>query len=317
MAALGVAILLAFAIALWLSRSISEPLRELDAGMRAVAEGRYGQPLAISENRQDEFGRLAASYRSMATQLQELGRLKAEFVSIASHELRTPINVMLGYLQLLQENVYGDLTAKQREICETLTSQTQLLSRLVRQLLDVSRFEAGGGKLDVHPMVLEDFLRDLERAFRVLALQREVNFEVRIEPDIPREVYWDSERVNEVLGNLLSNAFRFTARGGRVSVYVAREAEYVCMQVRDTGTGIPEEQLPHIFEKFYQADSTTPSALRGTGLGLAIAKSIVTAHGGTIGVESRVGVGTRFTIRMPARVMRRVEQPLPAPGEAA
>jgi signal transduction histidine kinase len=317
LAALGAAILLAFAIALWLSRSISAPIRELDAGMRAVAEGRYGQPLAISENRQDEFGRLAASYRSMASQLQELGRLKAEFVSVASHELLTPVNVMLGYLQLLQENLYGELTPKQREICETLTSQTQLLSRLVRQLLDVSRFEAGGGRLDVRPMVLEDFLRDLERAFRVLALQREVNFDVRVEPDIPHEVYWDSERVNEVLGNLLSNAFRFTSRGGRVSVHVAREGEYVRMQVRDTGTGIPEEQLPHIFEKFYQADSQTPSALRGTGLGLAIAKSIVTAHGGTIGVESKVGVGTRFTIRMPARVMRRVEQAPPSSGEAA
>jgi signal transduction histidine kinase len=316
-AALAIALLLAFGIALWLTRSISSPLRELDAGMRAVAEGHLGRPLAIAPGREDEFGRLAESYRSMASQLKELDRIKAEFVSVASHELKTPVNVMLGYLQLLQENVYGELTVKQREICETLTSQTQLLSRLVRQLLDVSRFAAGGGKLDIRPVVLEEFLLDLERAFRVLALQREVNFEVRREQDIPHEVYWDPERVNEVLGNLLSNAFKFTPRGGRVSLLVAREGEQVRMQVRDTGAGIPEEQLPHIFEKFFQADTHTPMELRGAGLGLAIARSIVTAHGGAIGVESRVGSGTTFTLRLPIRVVRKPTPALTSAGAAA
>ncbi len=311
--ALGISTVLAFFIALLLSRSISGPMRELDAGMRAVAEGQFAHPLAIAAERSDEFGRLAESYRSMASQLQELDRLKAEFVSIASHELKTPVNVMLGYLQLLQENVYGELTPKQREICDTLTTQTQLLSRLVRQLLDVSRFDAGGGKLDVKPVVLEDFLSDLERAFRVLAMQRDVGLEVRREHDLPHEVQWDPERINEVLGNLLSNAFKFTGRGGRVSLSVARDGDEVRMRVRDTGAGIPGEQLPHIFEKFYQADTHTPMALRGAGLGLAIAKSIVTAHSGTISVESRVGVGTTFTIRLPLRVVRRV----PAVGAIA
>jgi signal transduction histidine kinase len=303
--ALGIAILLAFAIAHFLNRSISTPMQELDAGMRAVAEGQFARPIAIAAGRDDEFGRLAESFRSMARQLQELDRLKAEFVSIASHELKTPVNVMLGYLQLLQEGAYGDLTPRQREICDTLTSQTQLLSRLVRQLLDVSRFDAGGGKLDVRPFVLEDFLADLERAFRVLALQRDVAFEVRRDHDLPHEVSWDAERMNEVLGNLLSNAFKFTSRGGRVSLSVARDGDELRMQVRDTGAGIPAGQLPRIFEKFFQADSDTPTALRGAGLGLAIAKSIVTAHAGTIAVESRLGVGTTFTIRLPSRVVRR------------
>jgi signal transduction histidine kinase len=310
--ALGISTVLAFFIGLLLSRSISGPMRELDAGMRAVAEGQFAHPLAIAAERSDEFGRLAESYRSMARQLQELDRLKAEFVSIASHELKTPVNVMLGYLQLLQENVYGELTPRQREICDTLTSQTQLLSRLVRQLLDVSRFEAGGGKLEVKPVVLEDFLSDLERAFRVLAMQRDVGFEVRREHDLPHEVQWDPERINEVLGNLLSNAFKFTGRGGRVSLSVAREGDDVRMRVRDTGAGIPAEQLPYIFEKFYQADTHTPTALRGAGLGLAIAKSIVTAHSGGISVESRVGVGTTFNIRLPVRVVRRVPAPTSA-----
>jgi signal transduction histidine kinase len=303
--ALGIAILIAFGVALWLTRSISSPLKELDAGMRAVAEGHFRRPLAISQDRGDEFGRLAESFRSMAAQLEELDRLKAEFVSIATHELKTPVNVMLGYLQLLQENVYGELTERQREIATTLVSQTQQLSRLIRQLLDVSRFDAGGGKLETRPIVLAEFLDDLERAFRVLALQREVNFEVKSDRDIPHEVLWDPVRINEVLGNLLSNAFKFTNKGGRVSLLVGREGDHVRMSVGDTGAGIPRDQLPHIFEKFYQADTQAPLALRGAGLGLAIAKSIVTAHNGGIEVESRVGVGTTFTIRLPVRVIRR------------
>lgn len=311
---LGIAILIAFGVGIWLTRSISTPLRELDAGMRAVAEGHFRRPLAISGDRSDEFGRLAESFRSMAAQLEELDRLKAEFVSIATHELKTPVNVMLGYLQLLQENVYGELTDRQREIASTLVSQTQQLSRLIRQLLDVSRFDAGGGKLETRPVVLAEFLDDLERAFRVLALQREVSFEVKSDRDIPHEVLWDPVRINEVLGNLLSNAFKFTNKAGRVSLQVGREGDQVRMAVSDTGAGIPHDQIAHIFEKFYQADTQAPLALRGAGLGLAIAKSIVTAHNGTIEVESRVGVGTTFTIRLPIRVIRRPSTSVPVQG---
>jgi signal transduction histidine kinase len=314
--ALGIAILLAFGIAIWLTRSISSPLKELDAGMRAVAEGHFKRPLAISGERNDEFGRLAESFRSMAAQLEELDRLKAEFVSIATHELKTPVNVMLGYLQLLQENVYGELTERQREIAATLVSQTQQLSRLIRQLLDVSRFDAGGGKLEARPVVLAEFLDDLERAFRVLALQREVSFDVKSDRDIPHEVLWDPVRMNEVLGNLLSNAFKFTNKAGRVSLVVGREGDHLRMEVSDTGAGIPHDQIPHIFEKFYQADTQAPLALRGAGLGLAIAKSIVTAHNGSIEVESRVGVGTTFTIRLPVRVIRRPSTSVPVQGAA-
>jgi len=315
--ALGIAILIAFGVAVWLTRSISSPLKELDAGMRAVAEGHFRRPLAISGERGDEFGRLAESFRSMAAQLEELDRLKAEFVSIATHELKTPVNVMLGYLQLLQENVYGALTDRQREIAATLVSQTQQLSRLIRQLLDVSRFDAGGGKLETRPVVLLEFLDDLERAFRVLALQREVSFDVKSDRDIPHEVLWDPVRINEVLGNLLSNAFKFTNRGGRVSLVVGREGDHVRMEVGDTGAGIPHDQIPHIFEKFYQADTQAPLALRGAGLGLAIARSIVTAHSGSIEVESRVSVGTTFTIRLPVRVIRRPSTSVPVQGATA
>jgi HAMP domain-containing protein len=129
--AFGFAVALAGLIAVWLTATISRPVRDLQSGMEAVADGDFSYRLSIEPMRHDEFGRLAESYQTMAQQLKQLDRLKAEFVSVASHELKTPINVIIGYLQLLQENVYGELTPKQREICLTLASQAQALSRLV------------------------------------------------------------------------------------------------------------------------------------------------------------------------------------------
>jgi len=271
--------------------------------MKAVADGDFTHRVPMSETRHDEFGRLAESYQRMTSQLAELDKLKAEFVSVASHELKTPINVIVGYLELLQENIYGELNPKQREICATLGKQAQTLTRLVKRLLDISRFEAGGGKLERRQIDLDRFLHTFESSFQVLALQREISFRVVRGDDLPGHVLWDEDRINEVLGNLLSNAFKFTDRGGTVELAVEGLDNEVSITVRDSGAGIPPEQLPHIFEKFYQANNQAQSSSRGTGLGLAIAREIVEAHGGTISVASSQGVGTTFTITLPVRAV--------------
>jgi signal transduction histidine kinase len=238
--------------------------------------------------------------------------LKAEFVSVASHELKTPVNVLLGYLQLLQDGAYGALSDRQREICQTLEAQCVSIGRLVKQLLDVSRFEAGGGKLELRPLPLGDLLKDLETSFRVLALQRSVEFAVLHDRDLPTQVTWDRDRISEVLGNLLSNAFKFTPSGGRVRLQVQATDDAVQMAVQDTGSGIPPEQLPRIFDKFYRADNQ-PAAADGTGLGLAIAKTIVEAHWGTITVDSMPGEGATFTITLPKALPLRRVRPVQAP----
>lgn len=301
--------ILALLIAIWLARSIGRPVAELDHGMRAVAEGQFDYPLKLAGNGRDEFGRLARSFRSMAAQLTELDRLRAEFLSVASHELRTPINVIQGYVQLLEEETYGPLSPAQRDVLRTLDAQTESLGRLVGQLLDVGRYDAGGGKLELHAVDLGRFIQRLDDTFRVLALQKGVEFVVERGVRLPTRVLWDEDRMNEVLGNLLSNSFKFTDRGGRVTLVIRSEGDRVQMQVRDTGAGIPASQLQFIFEKFYQADNQNRSALKGVGLGLAIAKGIVTAHGGTIGVESRVGDGTTFVINLPIRGKTRLTPP--------
>ncbi|HUQ47418.1 MAG TPA: HAMP domain-containing sensor histidine kinase [Gemmatimonadaceae bacterium] len=298
---LAIALLLATLVAIWLTRSITKPVHELDKGMKAVADGDFTQRLPAMEKRTDEFGRLAGSYHGMTAQLAELDKLKAEFVSVASHELKTPINVIVGYLELLQENIYGELNPKQREICATLGKQAQTLTRLVKRLLDISRFEAGGGKLERRQVDLDRFLHSFETSFQVLALQREISFRVVRGDDLPSHVLWDEDRINEVLGNLLSNAFKFTDRGGTVQLGVEGVGQEVALTVRDSGVGISAEQLPHIFEKFFQASNQAYAAAKGTGLGLAIAREIVEAHGGTIKVESTLGSGTTFSITLPVR----------------
>jgi two-component system, OmpR family, sensor histidine kinase BaeS len=317
-AALIVALAVATIIAVWLTRSISGPVQALERGMRAVAEGELEPPLDLSSERVDEFGRLAVSFRSMSKQLVELDKLKAEFVSVASHELKTPINVILGYLQLMQEGIYGPLSAKQTEVLATVEAQGKTLARLAAHLLDVTRFEAGGGRIDPRPIRLASLLDDLERAFHVLAVQRGVEFRVTMADGLPDNVQWDVDRINEVMGNLLANAFKFTGAGGRVELSAAPSVDNVRIEVRDSGAGIPPDQLPHIFEKFYQADNQGAASASGSGLGLAIAKEIVEAHHGSIRCESALGKGTTFTLLLPGDVemRRRTDQHRTAELEA-
>jgi signal transduction histidine kinase len=305
---LALALVVAAVIAAQLTRSVSKPVLELERGMSAVADGDFHAKLAISASRTDEFGRLAASFQDMTRQLAELDKLKAEFISVASHELKTPINVILGYTQLLQEDLYGPLTDKQRNVADVLEKQARNLARLVKQLLDITRFEAGGGKLEVRSVELRGFLHNLEESFQVLADQRGIRFHVAVDDGVPDTVHWDADRINEVLGNLISNAFKFTERGGEVELNIVPTDHGVQMEVRDTGAGIPADQLPHVFEKFYQADNqpVSPSTPQGgSGLGLSIARTIVEAHHGTISVESTPGVGTTFVIVLPTNVVGR------------
>lgn len=311
--ALAVAGTLALIISVLLWRSISRPVVDLEHGMAAVADGNFGYRLGIGTKRRDEFGRLAQSFQSMAQQLAQLDQLKAEFISIASHELKTPINVIVGYLQLIDEEVYGPVSDKQREVLRTIDTQTRSLARLVHQLLDISRFEAGGGKLELRPVRFDHFLAELESTFRVLAMQRGVSFRLEQIGSLPHEVVWDRDRMSEVLGNLLSNAFKFTEHGGLVELIAEARDGAVVLTIHDTGAGIPPRQLAHIFEKFYQADNQDSAAHGGTGLGLAIAKQIVTAHRGDITVESTVGAGTSFRIVLPERAATRSRGQVPTP----
>jgi len=295
----------------WLTGSLTVPIRRLGRATRRVARGEFDAPSDLPYDRRDEFGELSRSFRAMTQQLEELMRLRAEFVSMASHELKTPLNVVAGYSEMLGAGEYGDLSPGQRRAVEQIHEQAGILDRLVTQLLDMSRLETGTFSVEMEPVQVGQLLRGLEDGFRPLASQRGVEFSVGAEPTTPEVLEGDVDRLrNEVFGNLLSNAFKFTPSGGSVGVTARGEGDAVLFEVADTGPGIAPQHLAFIFEKYYQP-SREARAL-GTGLGLAIARDVVVAHGGTIAVDSASGSGARFVVTLPVAQPGRA--PRVAPG---
>ncbi len=293
-----IAVLLTALLGLWTTGALSSPMRRLSHATRAVAEGDFNVPANLPYDREDEIGDLSRSFGAMTERLAELDRLKAEFVGLATHELKTPINVIGGYAELLNEGLYGDVTEKQQEVLTLVQEQAQSLTRLVNQLLDLSRFEAGGLRIEPQPVDLAQVLDEVEGSFRALATQKQIDFTIERGDSLPASMVMDHDRIrHEVLSNLLSNAFKFTSSGGRITLEAHREDGGVHITVQDSGVGIPEDQLEHIFEKYYQVEGD--SKAQGSGLGLAIAKHVVDAHGGWIRAESAIGQGTRFDIRLP------------------
>jgi signal transduction histidine kinase len=297
--ALAIAVLLAVLVAGWLARSLLRPINELRRGMSVVAAGDFEPELRVDPGRPDELGDLARSFDRMTQQLTELDRLKAEFVSVASHELKTPLSVIKGYVGLLQEGIYGPLDEKQVRVLTSVSDQTDRLGRLIQQLLDISRFEAGGHRLDLKQVELRPFLAELATSFEALAVQNRIDFRLEAENGLPDSVRADPDRLNEVVGNLLSNAFKFTPREGQIRLRAESLPDGLVLEVRDTGIGIPAGHLARIFEKFYQVENSVQPKSIGSGLGLAISKEIVEAHGGTIAAESEEGRGTTFRVVLP------------------
>jgi len=292
------ALLLTAALGLWTTGALSRPLSKLGAATAHVAEGNFKAPADLPYDRDDEIGDLSRAFGAMTEQLAELDRLKAEFVSLATHELKTPINVIGGYAELLDEGLYGELQPKQRDVVGLIQEQTRSLTRLVNQLLDLSRFEAGGLPIEAKPTDVAKLLEDVDSTFRALATQKQVEFHVEADPSLPAMAVVDPDRIrHEVLGNLLSNAFKFTTTGGEIHLRAWSERDGLHMEVRDTGIGIPSDQIAHVFDKYYQIGAEAKS--QGSGLGLAIVKHVVEAHGGRVDATSTVGTGTRFHIVLP------------------
>lgn len=298
--ALVVCLLFAIGLGIWNSAAVTTPILQLRRMTARVAEGDFMTPENLPLARADELGDLSRSFNWMTQQLRALDQMKAEFISIATHELKTPINVISGYAELIEEGIYGPPTARQKEALDTIREQTRLLTNLVNQLLDVSRFEAGGLQLEMREVVLRDLLARVERSFSVLAHRKNLDFSVLVEPSVPRSILADADRLgDQVLGNLLSNALKFTPEGGSIRLRAWGQPDGVHIEVRDTGVGVPAEQLPYIFDKYFQVGQEARST--GAGLGLAIAREIVEAHGGWITADSEPGRGTGFTFVLPAK----------------
>lgn len=296
--ALLVCAALAVLLGIWMTRTLTEPITRLRDAVAVVAGGDFNVPEALPYSRRDEIGSLSRSFQSMTNRLAELDRLKAELLSFATHELRTPLNVVGGYADLLDEGIYGELTPAQMEAVSAIREQTRVITSLVNQLLDIGRLEAGGLSVETRAVASAEFFQRLERAFSPLAYRKGIGFRVDVAPGVPETIRVDPERVSDqVIGNLLTNALKFTPEGGSIVVRALNHDAALRIEVADSGPGIPEDRLPHIFDRYYQVDDDARG--KGAGIGLSIAADVVHAHGGTIEVDSRPGQGTTFRVTLP------------------
>ncbi|MGH2833724.1 MAG: response regulator, partial [Solirubrobacteraceae bacterium] len=255
-----------------------------------------------TKNREIELARLGLEEK--ASQLALSSKYKSEFLANMSHELRTPLNSLLILSKLLLENEHGNLSNKQLEFARTIhTAGTDLL-QLISDILDLSKIEAG--KMEILPdlVSLADVQAYVTRTFDPIAADKGLRFHVDADPQLPAMILTDEQRLEQILRNLLSNAFKFTDAGGVTLAIRALPGERVSFAVSDTGVGIPPDKLQVIFEAFQQADGTTSRKYGGTGLGLSISRELARALGGEIRVASIVGEGATFALVLPARYSR-------------
>ncbi|MBN1660254.1 MAG: HAMP domain-containing protein [Anaerolineae bacterium] len=329
--------LLLMALATLVARSIALPVEHLAAAAQAVAEGDLGQEVHMHNpplklhfgiGRGDEIGLLSTSFNCMVAQLrslyqkletkvyelasanQELGaanerlleldQLKSKFVSDVSHELRTPLTSVKGYGDLVFRGRAGPTTELQRRFLGIMLENTNRLTALIDNLLSISRIDSAHATNDVRPLNMNAIVAQVVDAHHPQAQAAGLTLAWEHNGRLPA-VLGDHNQMIQVATNLVSNALNYTPAGEvHVRTCFDPAAEQVCIEVQDTGVGIAPDDLPHIFERFYRSEDARNSAVRGTGLGLAIVHEIVTLHGGQVEVESAVGRGSTFRVRLPA-----------------
>ena len=280
----------------WLSRRITQPVQQLTSAAEAIAAGRFEQPVVV--NSRDELGRLGETFNDMTTRLNAARQMQVDFVANVSHELRTPLTSIKGTVETLREGAVDDLAVRDRFL-ETIETETDRLTRLVNDLLLLSRADSAALNLRRQPLDVGQLVRTVAARLAEPAQERDLTFEIVVDPNVPL-VSADSDRIEQVLRNLIDNAIKYSRPGGSITVRVTNEDDEVLVAVQDEGLGIPATELPRIGQRFYRADKARSREHGGHGLGLAIAQSLIRAHGGELWLESEDGVGTTasFTLRM-------------------
>jgi signal transduction histidine kinase len=237
-----------------------------------------------------------------AAAIQAANQAKSEFLANMSHELRTPLNAIIGFSEVLKEGQAGDMNARQKEFSGEIYDSGQHLLSLINDILDLSKIEAGKMTLEVEKTDLALLLESCLAIVREKALVHDIALELRVAADLG-EAMVDTRKFKQMVYNLLSNAVKFTPDGGRILMEAQRTAAgQLELSVSDTGIGIAENDLPRLFAPFEQLDGSLARKYEGTGLGLSMVKRLAELHGGTVSVNSELGKGSRFTVRIPLRL---------------
>ncbi|MFT5698935.1 MAG: two-component system phosphate regulon sensor histidine kinase PhoR [Desulforhopalus sp.] len=232
------------------------------------------------------------------TALKKVDQMKSDFVSMVSHEIRSPMNSLLMQLKIIMDGLAGDVTDKQREILERASGKILNLNNLVSELLDLSRIESGLIAHEKEMVDLTQLLRDQQIFHAPYADKNNISIELALSDDLP-PILANQQNIEEIFSNLITNAIKYSPADTAVTISTERENEYLKIKVKDNGFGMEKEDLKNIFTRFYRVKNATTREIYGTGLGLAIVKSIVESHHGSITVESEIGKGSTFTILLP------------------
>jgi signal transduction histidine kinase len=285
----GAALLIALVGSWLVARGVTRRVRRLEAAARHVASGSFPGPLPLDSD--DELGQLTRTFNEMQAQLSQVDRARKDFIATASHELRTPIFSLGGFVELLRDEDLDDAT--RHEFLATMAEQIERLQKLAVDLLDLSRLDAGTLELRPERIDVAELARGVTREFHPQVKDRPGRVELRV-GDEPVEAVCDPERVAQIVRILLDNALRHTPEGTHVTVGAARADGEVSVSVVDRGPGVDDDAVPHLFDRFYTGDAT-----RGSGLGLAIARELAELMDGRIEVRSGTGE-TVFTLGLPA-----------------
>jgi len=283
----------AIVVSFFVSGRIARPVLRMALASRRIAAGRYAE--RVPAGGEDELGQLAASFNEMAGTLEDVERRRRELIGDVAHELRTPIANLQGYLEGLVDGV----VQPSAETWSFLLGETGRLRRLVEDLQELSRAEARQLSINPEPIAPDRLLSLVMARLGPEFADKGLTLANTVGSRLP-SVLADEDRVVQVLGNLLSNALRYTPKGGRVELFAERQESQIVFRVRDTGIGVAPENLPHLFERFYRTDRARTRAAGGYGVGLTIARALVEAMGGRIWAESPgPGHGSTFSFTLP------------------
>ena len=241
------------------------------------------------------------------TKEAQVEKMKSTFLAIVSHELRTPLNAILGFAEMIKEEVYGSVTEKQKAASVRIMTNARRLLSIVSDLLDQSQIEAGRLTIQIHPFRPQELISNIHDVLDKLASDKGVVFSSEIDPDIPDMLNGDSSRLQQIIINLVANAIKFTDQGSVHLRLFEPDVNHWAISVKDSGLGIPKDEIGHIFEAFRQVDAAMTREHGGFGLGLSIVKNLVDLMGGRIDVESQLGIGSIFIVTFPL-VSRMVEE---------
>ena len=288
---------------LLMARQLTHPLEGLTRTAEQMKRGEYEKRVEVPKT-QDELAHLALTFNAMAdtieadvNELRQQDQIRRELIANIAHDLATPLTAIQGFSEALADDLIPSSEAR-HETAQRIGREVQRLRRLVADIQQMSSLESGHTKLDLAPLDLHSLVDETLFVIEPECEEAGITLHNQLTNDTPL-VYADSDRITQVLLNLLDNARRHTPQGGSITISATPTGRMLNVSITDTGTGIDAADLPHIFERFYRADRSRTGTTGGSGLGLAIVKAIIVAHGGTISAESTVGKGTRFTFSLP------------------